>query len=94
MLPYLTKWSLPMACGRVALGSPLPSYLDVAERSAGYGLRICLDAAEWRENLEAILSGRFDFESEENAAREVVERHYSTTVVAESHVQFMREICG
>ena len=91
-----TEWkiALPMACGRIALGSPLPSYLDVAERSAGHGLRICREAAEWRENLEALLSGRFDFEREENAAREVVGRHYSTPVVAESHLQFMREICG
>ena len=91
-----TEWkiTLPMACGRVALGSALPSYLDVAERSAGHGLRICREAAHWRESLDAILSGGFDFESEENAAREVVERHYSTPVVATSHVQFIKEICG
>ena len=91
-----TEWkiTLPMACGRIALGSALPSYLDVSERSGGHGLRICREDADWRENLDAILSDRFDFEGEENAAREVVERHYSTSVVAESHVQFMREICG
>ena len=91
-----TEWkiALPMACGRVALGSPLPSYLDVAERSAGHGLRICHDDTQWRENFDAILSDRFDFESEENAAREVIARHYSTPVVAAAHLQFMREICG
>ena len=91
-----TEWkiTLPMACGRVALGSALPSYLDVAERSGGRGLRVCREAAEWRENLDAILSGRFDFESEENAARVVIARHYSTPVIATAHRQFMEEICG
>jgi glycosyltransferase involved in cell wall biosynthesis len=91
-----TEWkiALPMACGRVALCSAVPSYSDVAERSGGRGLRICREAADWRENLEAILSDRFAFEEEECAAREVVERHYSTPLVAESHVRFMREICG
>lgn len=91
-----TEWkiALPMACARVALCSPLPSYLDVAERSGGRGLRICRESAEWRENLDAILSGRLDIEGEENAARDVIERHYSTPVVAESHREFMEEICG
>ena len=91
-----TEWkiALPMACGRIALGSPLPSYLDVAARAAGHGLRICREPADWRENLDAILSGRFDFEGEENAARDVIGRHYSTPVVAESHRQFMEEICA
>ena len=91
-----TEWkiALPMACGRVALCSPLPSYLDVAERSGGRGLRICRESVEWRENLDAILSSRLDIEGEENAAHDAIERHYSTPVVAESHLEFMEEICG
>ncbi|MCE9611244.1 MAG: hypothetical protein K8R23_13695 [Chthoniobacter sp.] len=91
-----TEWkiALPMACGRVALGSPLPSYLDVAGRSSGHGLRICYDTTQWRETFDAILSDRFDFAGEENAAHEVIARHYSTPVVAAAHRQFVEEICG
>lgn len=91
-----TEWkiTLPMACGRMALGSPLPSYRDVAERSGGLGLRLCESDEEWDVAFDHVLSGRFDFASEENAARAVVEKHYSTPVVAAAHAKFVREVCG
>lgn len=91
-----TEWkiTLPMACGRVALGSPLPSYRDVSERSGGLGLRVCESDDDWCAALESVLSGRFDFETEENAARAVVEKYYSTPVVAAAHAKFVTEVCG
>ena len=91
-----TEWkiALPMACGRVALGSPLPSYRDVAERSGGTGLRLCADDAHWSAALDEVLSGRFDFAAEEDAARAVVRNHYSTPVVAAAHRACVAEVCG
>ena len=91
-----TEWkiTLPMSCGRIAVGSPLPSYRDVAERSGGRGLRLCETEEEWEAALDAVLSGRIDLESEEEAARTVVEKYYSTPVVAAEHEKFVSEVCG
>jgi hypothetical protein len=91
-----TEWkiTLPMACGRTALGSPLPSYCDVAERSGGAGLRICESDEDWEAALDAALSGRIDFEAEGDAAQAVVRNHYSTPVIAAGHAKFVAEICG
>jgi hypothetical protein len=91
-----TEWkiTLPMACGRIVLGSPLPSYLDVAARSANAGLRICDDDAQWTAALDEILSGRLDFAAEEAAAREVVKTYYSTPVVAAAHHEYVAQVCA
>jgi hypothetical protein len=91
-----TEWkiALPMACGRIALGSPLPSYQDVSARSGGAGLRLCADDEAWTKTLDDVLSGRFDLAAEERAAREVVEKFYSTSVVAADHHRYVAEVCG
>lgn len=91
-----TEWkiALPMACGRVALGSPLPSYREVAARSANTGIRLCENDEEWNAAFDSILSGEFDFSGEERAAREVVEKHYSTPVVAHAHRNFVADVCA
>jgi hypothetical protein len=90
-----TEWkiTLPMACGRVALGSPLPSYAEVARLSGGAGLRLCGSEDEWAAALDAMLAGDFDFATEEAAAREVVRAHYSTPVVAAAHRACVAEVC-
>jgi hypothetical protein len=91
-----TEWkiTLPMACGRVALGSPLPSYAEVARLSDGAGLRLCKNDDEWTAAFDAMMSGDFDFATEEAAAREVVHAHYSTPVVAAAHRAFVAEVCA
>ena len=91
-----TEWkiTLPMACGRMALASPLPSYRDVAARSEGLGLRLCETDEDWSAALDAALSGRVDLEVEGKAARSVVEKHYSTPVVAAAHAKFVTEVCA
>jgi hypothetical protein len=90
-----TEWkiTLPMSCGRVALGSPLPSYREVADRSAGAGVRLCEDDDAWMAAFDAVLSGSFDFSTEEAAARAVARTHYSTPVVAATHQAFVTEVC-
>ncbi|MDR3400931.1 MAG: hypothetical protein P4L99_00405 [Chthoniobacter sp.] len=91
-----TEWkiTLPMACGRMALGIPLPSYRDVAERSGGRGLRLCESDEDWDAAFDDALSGRIDFEAEGDAAQAVVKKHYSTPVVAAAHAKFVAEVCA
>jgi glycosyltransferase involved in cell wall biosynthesis len=86
-----TEWkiTLAMACGRVAVCSPVPSYARVAERAGGRGIRVCATAAEWEAALEALLGDGIDLDAEEAAARAVVERHYATAVVAAQHSAFL-----
>lgn len=89
-----TEWkiALPMACGRIAIGCPQPSYRDVAARSGGLGLRLCETEEQWCAALDAVLSENFDFSTEEDAARTVIRRHYGTPVVAGEHRQFIEEV--
>lgn len=88
-----TEWkiTLGMACGRMALASAVPSYVSVSERSGGQGIRICRSSEEWDTAIDSILSGRVDLEKEGGAARDVVEKYYSTAIVAQQHAEFMRE---
>jgi hypothetical protein len=79
-----------MACGRMVFCSPVPSYVKVSELSVGEGIRICQTPEEWEEALEGILTGEIDLEQEEMAAKSVVEKNYSTLVVAEKHAAFVR----
>jgi len=84
-----TEWkiTLGMACGRLALCSPVPSYLDVAERAGGKGIRVCKSAMEWQEMLALLIAGDINLEEEELVARDVVERYYETTVVGRQHAE-------
>lgn len=89
-----TEWkiTLPMACGCVVLAAPVPSYIDVANRAGGNGIRICETPSSWRVALDELLSPGFDADAEGEAARSLVERHYSTKIVAEQHARFVREV--
>ncbi len=87
-----TEWkiTLAMACGRIALCSPVPSYKRVAERSDGSGIRVCQDSHDWSEAFEELLVGRIDWGSESTAAREVVEQYYSPAAIASDHLNIMK----
>ncbi|MGK7344545.1 MAG: hypothetical protein ACNS63_01895 [Candidatus Nitrospinota bacterium M3_3B_026] len=89
-----TEWkiTLPMACGRMALCSPVPSYVKIHDRARGAGVRVLHDDAGWEGALEDLLSGRVDIGAEERAAREVVRKYYSTEVVAREHADFITEL--
>lgn len=91
-----TEWkiTLPMACGRMALCSPVPSYITIHNRTGGFGIRVLRDDREWEEVLDDLLSKRVDIEEEEHTAREVVQNYYSTEVVARKHLDFVKEVAG
>jgi len=86
-----TEWkiALAMACGRVSLCSPVPSYVTVQERAAGVGIRVIDSPADWGPIFDQMLSGGFDFATEECGAREVVRKYYSTDVVAGQYSEFL-----
>lgn len=89
-----TEWkiTLAMACGRIALCSPVPSYVTVGKRAGNQGLRISSNDAEWSQAFDQVLGGTFCWEEEEMAARSVVERFYSTREVASIHTAFVKKV--
>ena len=89
-----TEWriTLGMAARCLALGSPVPSYLDLERRAGGRGLRICHTPDQWTAALDAILGGPLHPDEEGEAARAVVERFYSTTVIAAQHAALVRDV--
>jgi len=89
-----TEWkiTLAMACGRMALCSPVPSYLKVACRAEGQGIRICNSIEDWDAALEDIFYKRIDWGKEELGAKSVVEKYYSTVVIAKKHAEFVNRI--
>jgi glycosyltransferase involved in cell wall biosynthesis len=89
-----TEWkiTLAMACGRVALCSPVPSYTKVADRAGCRGIRILNDPDAWVEAMAEVLDENFDWEKEELAAHSVVDRFYSTREVASAHAAFVKDV--
>lgn len=89
-----TEWkiTLGMACRNMALCSPLPSYVDVAERAENVGIRICRTLDEWENAFEELLTNAGKLDDERDAARSVVERYYSTEAVAEKHAALVRSV--
>lgn len=89
-----TEWkiALPMARGRFILCSPLPSYLELAEKAGNRGVWVCRDEMDWRKALEQVMLGSLDWSGEQSAATDVVRRWYSTSVVAARHLHFVEKI--
>jgi glycosyltransferase involved in cell wall biosynthesis len=89
-----TEWkiTLAMACGRIALAGAVPSYRDLAERARGKGVWICEDTTAWDGALERLLTGDVPWAEESAAARQVVQKFYSTEKVAPDHAGFVREV--
>lgn len=89
-----TEWkvALAMACGRLSLCSPVPSYVELAKRAGGVGIRVCESPDQWSGAFDSILGGGIDLENEERGARKVVEENYSTEVVARRHARFIGSV--
>jgi glycosyltransferase involved in cell wall biosynthesis len=89
-----TEWkiTLGMACRNIALCSPLPSYVDVAERAENGGIRVCHTPDEWDHALDEILAKDRLLDDERDAARSLVEKYYSTESVAAKHAAFVQNV--
>jgi glycosyltransferase involved in cell wall biosynthesis len=86
-----TEWkiTLAMACGRLVICSPVPSYVKVWERSGGKGIRICCNNEEWEKAIDEILSGSVDWNDEGKAARNIVEKYYAVSEVGKTHASYL-----
>ncbi len=89
-----TEWkiTLPMARGRLALCSPLQSYMDVARFADGQGIRICKSLDDWRHAFEELSESSFDWDNQQKNACHVVRSHYSASIVASIHGNFMKKL--
>ncbi len=89
-----TEWkiALPMACSRMAIASPVPSYQDVAAHTNGHGLWLCHNEPEWDEAFAHVLGTGISWTDEESAARKVIRDHYATDIVAPIHAAYLRNI--
>jgi hypothetical protein len=89
-----TEWkiTLGMAAGLPAIASPQPSYLDVAEiADHPKAVTICGSDADWCDAFAEAM-GDVDFEDRSRASLDVVQRHYSSSVVAKMHSREMLEL--
>ena len=87
-----TEWkiTLGMACGRFTVCSPVPSYQTVCTRAVSQGIRVCSTTQDWADTFERLLTRDIDLGEEEKSAREVVKSYYSSAVVGEQHLDFVR----
>lgn len=83
------KLTLGMTCGLPALASPVPSYLDLSDRSEAGAIRICNDSTDWERAFSEAIDGRWGSAS---AAREVVRTHYATDVIAARHRNLIQSL--
>jgi len=89
-----TEWkiTLGMACGLPAVASPVPSYLEAAQAAGEGAVTICGNEDEWEAALEGCLANPEGLRESGARAAEVVERVYSTPVVAERHLRTLADL--
>ena len=88
-----TEWkiTLAMACGCVALGSPVPSYEKIQNRASDKEIVICHSVEEWQVAFEFVLSNAIDVQIRKSS-RKLVDQYYSSRVVAGQYIQFMQQL--
>jgi glycosyltransferase involved in cell wall biosynthesis len=88
-----TEWkiTLGMACGCKALVSSLPSYHDVWDRSSGGEIVLCDTQDDWDSAFETILSIGVS-QDLRACSKRLVEKHYSSKVIADQHSIFLQRI--
>ncbi|HEY8899983.1 MAG TPA: hypothetical protein VIM61_06190 [Chthoniobacterales bacterium] len=90
-----TEWkiTLGMACELPAIASPVPSYIDAAQRSSSGAIAIAESSAQWLEAFDNLLSDETALRQAGRAARNTVSDHYETRVVAAQHAAWVSEVC-
>jgi len=81
-----TEWkvTLGMACGCLAIASPVPSYQTVFDRSSDGEIVICNTSADWVAAFDALLVGGISKETRK-LSTQLVDQHYSSEVLAKDH---------
>ena len=88
-----TEWkiTLAMACGCVALASPVPSYCDVQKVSHGDEVMLCSSEEEWSAAFDGLVNHGVGIDRR-HRAYQIVDQHYSSRVIAEKHVDYIKEV--
>jgi glycosyltransferase involved in cell wall biosynthesis len=88
-----TEWkiTLGMACGCIAMASPVPSYSLVRDLAQKEVVVLCETQDEWTAGFEELLSQQISGGLRQ-AARCVVDQHYSAQVLAKKHVKLMKRV--
>ena len=81
-----TEWkiTLGMACGCLAIASPVPSYQTVFDRSSDGEIVICNTSADWVTAFDALLVGGISKETRK-LSTQLVDQYYSSEVLAKDH---------
>jgi glycosyltransferase involved in cell wall biosynthesis len=81
-----TEWkvTLGMACGCLAIASPVPSYQTVFDRSSDGEIVICSTSADWVAAFDALLVGGISKETRK-LSTQLVDQYYSSEVLAKDH---------
>ena len=81
-----TEWkiTLGMACGCLAIASPVPSYQTVFNRSLNGEILICSTAADWCMAFDTLLTSGVNKETRELSTK-LVDQYYSSEVLAKDH---------
>jgi hypothetical protein len=80
-----------MACGCIAVASPVPSYEEVRKRSSDEAITLCNTKEEWCQSFEKLLVEGVRNDSRDMAMT-VVDKYYSSGVVAETHSRFLERL--
>jgi glycosyltransferase involved in cell wall biosynthesis len=90
-----TEWkiTLGMACEMPAMASPVPSYIDAAERAGENAVSICRSDEDWAAAFEMFFTNPASLGGAGREAFETVRQHYETGVVARKHAGWLAETC-
>ena len=88
-----TEWkvTLAMACGCVAVASPVPSYQSVHARASAREIVICNTLSEWYSAFDFFLGNGISMENRELSIT-LVDQYYSSHVIANKHKAFMKPL--
>jgi glycosyltransferase involved in cell wall biosynthesis len=88
-----TEWkvTLAMACGCVAVASPVPSYQSVRARASAREIVICNTLSDWYSAFDFFLGNGISMENRELSIT-LVDQYYSSQVIANKHKAFMKPL--
>ena len=84
-----TEWkiTLAMACGCVAIASPVPSYLEVATYAARNEVTICDDLVSWDDAITEVIENGVNAQRR-HTAWEIVDEYYSSREMVKKHIEY------
>jgi len=84
-----TEWkiTLAMACGCVAIASPVPSYIEVATYGHQREVIVCDDVVSWDDAFRELIQNGVS-EDRRYAAWKIVDQFYSSREMVKKHLEY------